>query len=70
MSKLKAGVVVGAAVVVGIWGWLIVSQFQVGTHIHFGEGELMSPECPEGDGYLCPPHHPHACDLNFVFIED
>lgn len=68
-KKLKLAVFVLALVVVAIWGWLIASQLKTGSHIHFADGELMSFECPEADGYICPPHHPHACDQNFVLID-
>lgn len=69
-KKLKTGVIAGVVGVAMVWGWLVASQFQTGSHIHFGQGELMSPECPEEDGFVCPPHHPHACDLNYVLIKD
>ena len=68
MSKSLETLGVAMIVVVVVVSVLLGASF--GSHIHLENGDITSPECPEEDGFVCPPYHPHACDLDYVLIED
>lgn len=62
----KVLLVTGVLVVVA----LIVSQVEVGTHVHFSNGRIQSgSECAEFEGFLCPENHPHKCDGDFATVK-